>query len=229
MARNKGLIYAIENKFTHLGFIDDDAKPDENWLINMVKILKETNVEVVTGPQVPIFPVNTSGFYRNAKVYKERELVNRATCTWAATNNVIFDVNFASVHGLLFSEDMKTGGSDKEFFSRYTQVGGKIVWAKDAVVKEYVELNRINFKWAIKRTYRFGGTGYRIERATKNALVSSIVCVLKGVAYIVKGLVSLIILPFKKDRSVIDGFCDISHGLSFIISIFFGGKLKKYT
>ena len=229
MARNCALKFAIGNGFSHLGFIDDDAEPDVYWLKRMIDVLNQTNVEVVTGPQIPIFPTNTKKFYTNAKVYKERELPNKSICSWAATNNVIFDVNFAMKHGLFFSEDMKTGGSDKEYFSRYSQAGGKIMWVKDAIVREYVELSRTNFKWAIKRTFRFGGTGYRIERCTKNSVYATIVCVTKGGAYITKGLLSILTLPFSKTKSFLDCFCDISHGIAFILSVFSGGKLKKYA
>jgi len=229
MARNNALSYALDNDFTHLGFIDDDAKPEQNWLVKMVEALHESKAEVVTGPQVPIFPEGTSPFYRNAKVYKERELEHKSACKWAATNNVIFSVLFAKQKALRFSEDMRTGGSDKEYFSRYTQQGGTIVWVKDAIVSEYVETNRINYKWAIKRTFRFGGTGFRIEKCTKSGVSAALVCLLKGGAYIAKGLLNIITLPFKKDRSILDGFCDISHGAAFVLSIFSRGKLKKYT
>ncbi len=229
MARNKALSYSITNGFTHLGFIDDDAKPQNNWLIKMIDALNETNAEVVTGPQVPVFPAGTSLFFKNAKVYKERELVHKSSCKWAATNNVIFSVLFAKYNNLIFSEDMRTGGSDKEYFSRYSKQGGQITWVEDAIVKESVEPNRINFKWAIKRAFRFGGTGFRIEKCTKNTLTATFICVIKGLTYIAKGLINIIALPFKKNRSVIDGFCDISHGTAFIFSIFSRGKLRKYT
>lgn len=229
MARNNALRFAQENGFTHLGFIDDDAKPATDWLLKMVDVLERQNVEAVTGPQVPIFPEGTSHFYKAAKVYKERELKDGTECRWAATNNVIFDVNFAKRNDLIFSEDMRTGGSDKEYFSRYTKKGARILWVKEAIVSEYVEPNRINFKWAIKRTFRFGGTGYRIEKCTKSNSSALFSCLFKGGVYIAKGFANLIVLPFKKDRSFIDGLCDISHGSAFILSIFSGGKLKRYT
>lgn len=229
MARNCALKFAQENDYTHVGFIDDDAKPNIDWLDKIVLTLTQHNVHAATGPQVPIFPEHTSDLYKNAKVYKERELPDKSICKWAATNNVVFDVVFAKKNNLYFSEDMKTGGSDKEFFSRYSKCGGKIIWVSDAVVYEYVEKSRINYKWAIRRTFRFGGTGFRIEKSDKSTILAFLICLLKGNAYIAKGMIGIVSSPFKKKRSVIDGVCDIAHGIAFILSIFSGGKLKRYT
>jgi glycosyltransferase involved in cell wall biosynthesis len=226
-ARNKALDFAIDNKIDFLGFVDDDAIVDELWLVNLVKRIGEA--QAVTGPQIPIFPSETSKLFSDATVYKERSLKDGEVCKWAATNNVLFDVEFANNNAIRFSEDMKTGGSDKEFFSRYSKLGARIVWVEEAVVREYVESDRINFIWAIKRTFRFGGTGYRIERCTKSRVMSVVTCVFKSSFYLVRGLTSLLVYPFCKDKSILDGFCDIAHGVAFVFSIFSGGKLKEYT
>jgi hypothetical protein len=227
--RNAALNFALNNSYSHLAFIDDDAAPEVTWLTTMVDVLQEAGAEAVNGPQVPVFPNGTSALYRNATVYKERQLNDRTVCSWAATNNVIFDVNYAKHNNLEFSRDMKTGGSDKEFFSRYSKCGAKILWVKNAVVKEYVEPQRINMKWAIKRAFRFGGTGFRIERCTKNNILAVASCLFKGGCYIAYGCLGLFILPWLRNRSVLDALCNISHGLGFLLSIFSGGRLKSYT
>lgn len=227
--RNAGLAYAQQNEFSHLAFVDDDAEIEPNWLIELVNKLNSTQAQAVTGPQVPIFPANTKAVFKNATVYKERNLADGAICKWAATNNVLFDVRFAENNGLRFSDNMRTGGSDKEFFSRYTQAGAKILWVKTAIVSEYVEVERISYKWALKRTFRFGGTGYRIEQATNTKAIALVYCCLKSAVYISKGVFGFLYLPFKTNKSWLDAPCDLAHGLAFFMSIFTGGKLKKYT
>lgn len=227
--RNCALRYAQFNAFTHLAFVDDDAFVDSNWLISLLNRMKERNCQAVAGPQKPLFPPGTKPIYSNATVYKELPWVDGQTCKWAATNNVLFDVNFALDNGLLFSEDMRTGGSDKEFFTRYSNSGGKIIWTSDAVVTEFVEPERIDFRWAIKRTFRFGGTGYRIEKADKSSIHAAVICVLKAAYYTFKGTLKLFTTIFIKDKSFLDSICDISHGVAFFLSIFTRGKLNKYT
>lgn len=227
--RNAGLKFAIDNNYSHLAFVDDDAEIDIEWLYELVTRLKKDDVQAVTGPQKPIFPKNTKPVFKNATVYKERNLDDGKLCKWAATNNVLFDVKFANENGIWFSEDMKTGGSDKEFFSRYSKAGAKICWVKNAIVNEYVENERINFSWAIKRTFRFGGTGYRIEQSNKGKSLALAFCFLKGAIYILKGFLGCLLLPLKKNKSWLDGPCDIAHGVAFFTSVFTGGKLKKYT
>ncbi len=227
--RNAGLTFAQKNEFSHLAFVDDDAEIEANWLIELVNKLNDRQAHAVSGPQVPIFPVNTKAVFKNATVYKERNLDDGVLCKWAATNNVLFDVKFAEQNKLRFSDNMKTGGSDKEFFSRYTEAGAKIYWVKSAIVSEYVEVERISFKWAVKRTFRFGGTGFRIEQATKSKPIALLYCCLKSGFYILKGLTGFLYLPFKKNKSWLDAPCDIAHGVAFFTSVFTGGKLKKYT
>jgi len=52
---------------------------------------------------------------------------------------------------------------------------------------------------------------------------------LKGAIYILKGFLGCLLLPLKKNKSWLDGPCDIAHGVAFFTSVFTGGKLKKYT
>lgn len=225
--RNCALDYAISNKINYLGFVDDDAVVDKNWLVNMVGEI--VNVEAVTGPQIPVFPENTEKKFMTANVYQERKLENRSLCKWAATNNVIFDVSFANKNKIRFSEDMKTGGSDKEFFRRFSSNGGKIVWVKNAVVKEFVEKERINTKWAVKRNYRFGGTGYRIERSVNGVIESVFICFFKGGVYFSRGIVLLFLSLFFMKINRLNAKCDIAHGIAFIVGVLKNGKLKEYT
>ena len=227
--RNAGLKFAIDNGFSHLAFVDDDAVIDTKWLVKLFEKLISSKGHAVSGPQVPIFPTNTKTVFKNATVYKERNLSDMSLCKWAATNNVLFDIRFAEKNNLWFSEDMKTGGSDKEFFSRYTAAGAKIYWVKNAIVREYVEVERISYAWAIKRTFRFGGTGFRIEQADKTKFIALIYCCSKSLIYILKGLIGLFHLPFRNSKSWLDAPCDIAHGVAFLTSVFTGGKLKKYT
>ena len=51
-ARNKCLELARKLKPKYVAFIDDDCKVEKNWLVNISKLLKKSDADVITGPQL---------------------------------------------------------------------------------------------------------------------------------------------------------------------------------
>ncbi len=53
-ARNRCLSEAKKINPKFISFLDDDCVVDRFWLKNVFKIIKSTNAEIVTGPQLPL-------------------------------------------------------------------------------------------------------------------------------------------------------------------------------
>ena len=227
-ARNAALRFALARGVEHLAFIDDDASPDPDWIRKLVSPLN-AKVNAATGPQVPVFPDDAPSCLRNASIYRERQLAQGSRCKWAATNNVVFSVGFAHAHQLWFNENFLTGGSDKEFFLRFSKAGGTILWVDDAIVREPVVQDRLSIDWAVKRAYRYGSTGFTIEKSIRGPFGAIAVCGLKGLAYIAAGLVRLPAALAPKNATYVNAICSCAHGTGFLLGIVTMFRLGRYV
>jgi succinoglycan biosynthesis protein ExoM len=228
-ARNRAIRLAIERRYDYLAFIDDDAVPQADWLVEGVRALRQSGADAVTGPQHPVFPETAPARLRSAAIYKAVNDVEGKKRGWAATNNVIFSTRFVREHELLMDESFTTGGSDKEFFKRFVRAGGRIIWAPKAIVTEEVTEERLTLAWAIRRSWRLGTTGFRIERASHGHLTAAVICVAKGGMYVLAGLVLLPLIVIPRHAACIDGLCYITHGAGFILGISPGFRPRRYS
>ncbi|XQF90029.1 hypothetical protein ACOBV8_16020 [Pseudoalteromonas espejiana] len=81
---------------------------------------------------------------------------------------------------LSFNESLIHGGEDKELFLRLTACGGKIKWVNNAMVQENIVIERLTTKWALRRCFRMGATGFKIESCNKTFLGALLLAALKG-------------------------------------------------
>ena len=166
-ARNKCLskLKKINPKFTC--FFDDDCIVDRFWLKNVFKILKSTDAEIVTGPQIPLkkSSLNSSNLMNYSQFFekKYRENINRVD--WAASNNVFLEYDIIKKHKLFFDKALnKFGiGEDQLFFLKLNNYGHKIYWSKTIKVFENIHKHRLKLDWLIRRSFRLGVAGYYID------------------------------------------------------------------
>lgn len=229
IARNRAIDFALENGLDHLAFIDDDAVPDRNWLSVLVRGYRATQADAVTGPQVPVFSSDAPPRLRHAAIYRERRIDCNSACRWAASHNVLFSVRFVERHGLRFNEAFRTGGSDKEFFMRFSAAGGIIRWIPEAVVREAVPPERLSLNWAVLRAWRLGTTGFNIERSVRSDLKAGLVACGKGMAYIGLGLVTLPTAVVPRSPGLVNGLCHIAHGTGFLAGLSPRLRIRKYV
>ena len=226
-ARNAALNFAKVQGYAYLAFIDDDAFASKGWIENLVKTIETNNV--ASGPQLAIFPESTGTFYRNAAVYHERTIADGEGIKWAATNNILIDISFMETNGLSFNPKLINGGEDKELFLRVNQLGGKLVWSQSAVVSEHIAQSRLSVKWAMRRTFRIGATGFMIESSVKTLFMTYLSCIFKGWVYLTKGVLLLPYHAISPKSSILNSLCDLSHGIGFFYGLFSKGRVSKYT
>ena len=198
--RKRGIVYArnrflsrvkkINPKF--ICFFDDDCVVDRFWLRNVFKIIKSTNAEIVTGPQIPLKRksldnlnlTNYSQFFE--KTYKE----DTKRVNWAASNNVLLVYDIIKKHKLIFDKTLnKFGvGEDQLFFSKLNNYGHKIYWSKNVKVFENIHEHRLNLKWLIRRSFRLGVLGHYIDINIHGKLMGFIINYLKCIYYFAKSI-----------------------------------------
>ncbi|TIX51248.1 glycosyltransferase family 2 protein [Alteraurantiacibacter aquimixticola] len=229
IARNRALEEGIAAGADYLAFIDDDAEPDEDWLIEAAKVLRVSGTHAVAGPQEPVFPPDSPERLRGAIIYKAIEQDPDRPCRWAASNNVIMSLPFIREQELRFDENFRTGGSDKDFFLRFANRGGVIRWAPKSIVREPVVPERLSMKWAIKRSWRLGTTGFQLERSTRSPLAAMARCAWKGLCYVLAGIALLPLGLLPRRAALVDGLSYIARGAGFFLGMVPALRLRNYA
>jgi hypothetical protein len=70
---------------------------------------------------------------------------------------VIFKTHLVKEWGLRFRSEFNfTGGSDTVFFEEASRKGALVVWARKAMVYEWIPPSRAKLSWMLKRDFRVG-------------------------------------------------------------------------
>ena len=198
-ARNKALKKLKKLEPQYVSFIDDDCTIDKLWLINILKIIKKNNADIVTGPQIYLKSKKKINYtqYFEKKYYSNLKKVN-----WAATNNVFFLYNIIKNKKLFFDKSLnKFGmGEDQLFFSILNQKGYKIYWSKNIKVYEKNHYHRLNIHWLIKRSFRLGVLGHYIDKKLHGNFIGYIKNYLKSALYFLYTTISIFLIFNKNSR-----------------------------
>jgi succinoglycan biosynthesis protein ExoM len=166
IARN-ACLSACEADF--LAFIDDDETATPNWLAALVGKARETGAEAVLGPVRALYGKNSAGWMRDGDFHSTMPVWVNGRVITGYTCNTLLDMRSPLVASRRFALALgQSGGEDTHFFSQLTESGGRIEFAKDALVLEPVPASRASFSWLAKRRFRSGQTHGRIL-AAKNS------------------------------------------------------------
>ena len=193
-ARNKCLKVSKTIRPKYMAFIDDDCKVDKNWLINIFKLIKNVDADIVTGPQKyeqnkKRIKINYSSLFE--KNYKEKIIKVK----WAASNNVFFKYNILKNKKVMnFDKNLnKFGiGEDQLFFSIMNKIGYKIYWSKNIFVTEKIHPHRTNINWIKERSKRLGILGHYLDVKIHGKIIGFSINYLKSFYLFILSLFSYI-------------------------------------
>jgi glycosyltransferase involved in cell wall biosynthesis len=140
-----------------VAFLDDDEVPERDWLVELMRVQRETGADAVTGPCLPLYaapPPNwvvVGGFFARPRWQTGRRL------EIAYTGNVLVTTRSLAEMDSLFDERLGLiGGEDTDFFQRFSRAGHGIVWCDTAVVHDEVPGECATLRWILARAYRGG-------------------------------------------------------------------------
>jgi glycosyltransferase involved in cell wall biosynthesis len=171
--RNVLLAQALTSDATALAFIDDDEMVDPNWLHALWRCFAQNRhqVHAVHGPIVPLFAIKPPRWLPIELYGRDLKLPTGTKLHLAATGNVLIDLSYLRKKGHFFDERMAlTGGSDTEFFHRFTKDGGVICWCNEARVCEHVPESRMTIYWLCRRYFRRGSSDMKFWRLNHSFL-----------------------------------------------------------
>jgi len=224
-ARNRSLFEADANS-DFIVFIDDDEIPEENWLEELLKAQKKYNADIVTGPVLPIFMEEPYEWILEGEFFSRKRYDSGTPLKIAATNNTLvkkrifdeiqrdFDINFAL-----------TGGSDTHLFMDIHKRGYSIIWADNAIVKEWIPKSRANKNWLLKRGYREGNVYARCEIDIYGSRKTKFIRLLKACLKLCRNTIYLLLSIFQSKSKRIKSQRNIAISIGEIVGVFD----KKYN
>lgn len=159
-ARNRAITEAKRFGADFVAFLDDDEIPSENWLIDMISVLKNHHADVVAGPVIPILSDSTKVFL--PFMTRKRHVTGTLIHYWGA-GNVLLHVNVFDRIGFFSDAYALQGGEDTQFSARCKKHGLRMIWADSAVVFEPTGQDRANPKWISDRAFNAGRIISKVE------------------------------------------------------------------
>jgi len=175
-----------------VAFIDDDEIPEPNWLDELLHVQRAHQADVVTGPVVRRFAQTPPAWITQSRLFELRRYATGHVMTESMTGNVLVrsDV-LRGIPGPFDTRFALTGGEDAHCFRRVHAVGGRIVWADQAIVYETVPSSRATLSWILRHAFGVGNSRSLIERDVHGSWRTSASLLGRACVRVVRGAVLL--------------------------------------
>ena len=162
LARNKAVKNASGD---FIAFIDDDEFPSESWLLNLFNTFKKNKADGILGPVKPYFETTPPEWIVKGKIC-ERKSYSTGTILKkdkdTRTGNVLLTKQIFNDENNLFNPEFgKTGGEDVDFFRRMMRKGLIFMWCDEAIVYEFVPVERLKKNYYYKKALLRGRVSLR--------------------------------------------------------------------
>lgn len=183
-ARNRALRSSSGSDL--LVFIDDDERPSDRWLPELLTTFDRYQPSAVVGPVVSTFHVPPSDWVMSGGFFTRRRLLTGAPVDVAATNNLLLDLVEVRRCGLWFDLDFGiTGGDDTMFTRQLVAGGGRIVWCAEAVVTDVVPAERTTRRWVVLRALSSGNSwslvALKLQPSARHRIAERVKLTVRGV------------------------------------------------
>ena len=222
-ARNRALSEAKQDDF--LVFVDDDETVARDWLEELWDSQKRNQAHFVQGSVTLTVEDPQDEWWVHTILFRQKTYPDNTPRHESWTNNVLIDMDFVRKNNMQFDPALKyDGGSDTLFFQEMNAKGAKGVFAAKAVVYEEQPKSRLNWKWTIRRQFRYGNTRAMVARKTKTTSKALLDSLMRAGGC---GIFGLIHLP----TAIIKGRAGIANSIAYFargIGILYGLLGKRY-
>ena len=183
-AYNAGWFTALES-FENLRWImviDDDEVANPDWVEKMTAAAEKLDVDMVGGPQHPLFEGNADPKWSRHPVFQPAHQTSGKVPIIYSTGNVLISVNVLRHMGYPYLEEKFNflGGGDSDFYSRCQREGYTFGWEKDAPVIETIPERRTEISWLNARGLRNGAISTLIEKRAAAGFSDKLKIVIKS-------------------------------------------------
>lgn len=194
-AYNAGWHVALQlyHNFKNLIVIDDDEVADPNWLERMCVARDTYKVDVVGGPQLPVFERPEHAGLAKHPVFNTPYKSSGPVSALYSSGNLL--VSRALLEAMPFPYfDLKfnfVGGGDADLMNRAVQKGFKLAWCHEAPVHETVPVRRTEADWIRARALRNGAISTFVEKRMRKGQPFG------GVITFLRSLALLLVSPIR--------------------------------
>jgi len=203
-ARNTVVALALSLKPDFLAFLDDDERPEPQWLSELMRVQQTTEADVVGGPTLSEFPDNVPDQVKQNPYFGADLGVGDAqSCQLQAAGNFLIKADIISTMAPTFFHPAfaQSGGEDLAFFTQLAKNGANMRWAAHAIVHEAVPANRLTQSWMKSRVVNIANSRVRVMQMLEPQLLPAIIRGIKTVALgTVAGLSSLLAVAIPNRR-----------------------------
>ncbi len=196
-ARNAGLDAALRMGAEWLAFLDDDEIAPANWIEALHAAAQEHQADAISAPAIRVPDGQAPAWSYKKRRSRERfRIAEGAELRVAQTNNILFRLAPVRRHGHRFAEELGiTGGSDYDFFYRFTAAGARLIRTNrlDAQVIEAVPVERLSFYWQVRQSYNQGHCAVRDAHLLGQGIAA---CKRKAAKRSATGVIRLLTAPF---------------------------------
>lgn len=142
-----------------VAFIDDDEIAEPGWLAMLHKALVDYSADAVFGPVYHRFAEPPPQWLRELNFfdYPVPSTGSEMPFHLLRSGNVLLRKPSLNKLTYLFDEGLgRSGGEDTDLFTRMSIAGGKMIATQEAVVYEFVPIDRMRVRWISRRHYRWG-------------------------------------------------------------------------
>ena len=152
-----------------LAFVDDDEIPSPIWLSELIAEAQRGDWDAVLGPVQAVYPDPAPSWLRTCDLHSTRPVWVRGRIETGYTGNVLLRRALIERAALVFPTELgRSGGEDIDFFYRLRDAGGRIGYARAALIHEPVPLERTNLGYLLRRNFRQGQThARRLQRRSR--------------------------------------------------------------
>jgi succinoglycan biosynthesis protein ExoM len=212
--RNFALAY-VEHGFHFLAMIDDDERPQPQWLAELLRVQRATNADAVIGPVPHEMPPGAPRWMRVGRFYDLPSFADGATITFGYSGNCLLRLASFRRFGVSFARELNfAGGEDLLFFRELVARGAHMTYAANAIAPEPIPPSRLTASYILQLNFRRGNTLAICDRRLNGTWAGLSLRAFKGCARLGLGLVSLVPRTALRGRAgAMKALCDVALGL----------------
>lgn len=160
--RNRALDEAADARL--LAFIDDDERPRDGWLAQLLATWEATSAAAVSGRVLAEYAGALDPWIGAGDFFVRRSLRTGSDIDVAATGNLLLDLDQVRETGTRFESALGLGGGEDTLFSRsLARAGRRLVWCDESVVVDQVPADRMTRAWVLTRAWSHGNAAVLTE------------------------------------------------------------------
>ena len=206
-ARNAVVTYALRLQPVFLAFLDDDERPEPQWLSELLRVQSITGADAVGGPTLSEFPDNVpERVKQNPYFGADLGFTDTQRCQLQAAGNFLIKADVINTMAPTFFHPAfaQSGGEDLAFFTQLGKNGANMHWAANAIVREAVPANRLTQSWMKSRVINIANSRVRVMQLLEPGPIAAFIRGIKTAALgTVAFLSSLtaVALPNKREQA----------------------------